>query len=169
MLRLLITNLLLSLLWPTLNSKFSLQTLFTGFILGFIVLAVIHPHYGRLVWQGISFLGYVIYQILDSNVRLAMLILRILFKQSHEELRPGIVAVPLALQSDFEKTILASIITLTPGTLSLDLGKDSHGNDILFVHTFHLDDAESFRREIKEKFERRLIQIHYDLQGEPHP
>ncbi len=166
MLRLLIINMLLSLLWPTLNSDYSLGALFTGFGLGFVVLSLIRPRYGRFALQSISFAGYVIYQIFDSNIRLAGLILNILFNRRDDSLKPGIVGVPLTIQSDFEKTVLASIITLTPGTLSLDLGKDRDGNEILFVHTFHLGDAEAFQREIKEKFERRLIQIRYDLEGE---
>lgn len=166
MLRLLITNLALSLLWPALNNDYSLGALLTGFILGFIVLAIWQPRYGRFTWETVSFTGYVLYQILESNLSLAWLIIRIVFNRQAADIRPGIVRIPLTITQDLEKTILASIITLTPGTLSLDLGHDASGQECLFVHAIDVSDPEHFRREIKEKFERRLIQIRYDLEAE---
>jgi multicomponent Na+:H+ antiporter subunit E len=71
-------------------------------------------------------------------------------------MRPGVVAVPLELQTDAAITLLANLITLTPGTLSLDVSADRR---VLYVHTMYLDDVEQFRREIKEGFERRVIEV----------
>ena len=51
---------------------------------------------------------------------------------------------------------LANLIALTPGTLSLDISTDRR---VLYVHTMHLEDADGFRRNIKEGFERRLLEV----------
>ena len=60
---------------------------------------------------------------------------------------------PLDLKSDAGITVLANLITLTPGTLSLDVSPD---RKTLFVHALHVEDPDAFRREVKEGFERRV-------------
>jgi multicomponent Na+:H+ antiporter subunit E len=71
-------------------------------------------------------------------------------------MRPGIVAVPLDAQTDLEITLMANLITLTPGTLSLDVSEDRH---TLYVHAMFVDSPESVRDSIKNGFERRLLEL----------
>ncbi|MBI3957806.1 MAG: Na+/H+ antiporter subunit E [Chloroflexi bacterium] len=158
MTRYLIINLFISLLWPTLNGEYSLNALFTGFLLGFVVLAIVKRSYGRYFLHATAFLLYVLYAILQSNLKLAWLVLGTIFSP-RIKLQPGIVAVPLTITDPFERTLLASVITLTPGTLSVDLGQRD-GGDVLFVHTVDLKDPAAFRREIKENFENRILHLH---------
>lgn len=156
--RFLVINLFISLLWPTLNGEYSLGALFTGFLVGFIVLTIVSPNYGKLLFYGAAFLIYVLWSILQSNLKLAGLVLRASFS-STTALRPGIVAVPLTITDPFERTLLASIITLTPGTLSMDLGR-KNGQDVLYVHTVDLVNIETFRQEIITNFEGRILHLH---------
>ena len=124
--RLLVLNLFISMLWPILNNDFTLGALLIGFVLGFVLMSLVQRKYGyytvRLAW----FAAYVLYAILQSNLRLAG---KVLAKTVglQTSLRPGIVAVPLNLTNPFDITVLATIITLTPGTLSVDLGEDVSG------------------------------------------
>jgi multicomponent Na+:H+ antiporter subunit E len=71
-------------------------------------------------------------------------------------MRPAIVAIPLDLRSPLAITLLAQMITLTPGTLSLDVSSDRR---VLYVHSMYVDDIDAFRRSIKDGFERRLLQV----------
>ena len=71
-------------------------------------------------------------------------------------MRPAIVAIPLDAETDLQITILANFITLTPGTLSLDVSPD---RKTLYVHAMYVDDVDAFRREIKEELERRVIEV----------
>lgn len=73
-------------------------------------------------------------------------------------MRPCIVALPLEAKTDIEITILACMISLTPGTLSLSLSEDK---TILFVHaiTFKKMDPEAIKKELKEGFEKKLLKI----------
>ena len=158
MTRFLITNLFISLLWPTLNGEYSLGALFTGFLLGFVVLTVVKPSYGKFFLHAAGFLFYVLYAILQSNLTLAWLVLRVIINPA-TPLQPGIGAVPLTITDPFERTLLASIITLTPGTLSIDLGQQD-GGDVLYVHAIDLRDPIAFRQEIKENFEDRILHLH---------
>ena len=55
-----------------------------------------------------------------------------------------------------EITTLASTITLTPGTLSVDLGVDEDGRQVLFVHSLFSSEPDAVRDNIKRAFERRI-------------
>ena len=70
----------------------------------------------------------------------------------------GVIALPLDAKSDIEVTILASLISLTPGTLSLDVSEDKR---VLYVHAVYIKkgDVEGLKRQIKDGFERKLLEI----------
>ena len=124
--RLLVLNLFISLLWPILNNEFTFSSLLIGFVLGFILLSLVQRKYGNYTVRAAWFAACVLYAILQSNLRLAGKVLaNTVGVQS--KLHPGIVAVPLTLTNPFDITILATVITLTPGTLSVDLGEDVSG------------------------------------------
>ena len=71
-------------------------------------------------------------------------------------MRPGVIAIPLDLKSDIGITTLANMITLTPGTLSVDVSDD---RKTIYVHGMHVDNLEEFRREIKDGFERKVMEV----------
>ena len=71
-------------------------------------------------------------------------------------MRPGIVAIPLEARTDDEITLLANVISLTPGTLSLDVSDD---RKVLYIHAMFIDDEQQLRDEIKSGFERRLLDV----------
>jgi multicomponent Na+:H+ antiporter subunit E len=69
-----------------------------------------------------------------------------------------VVAIPLDAKSDIEITLLANLITLTPGTLSLDVSSD---RSVLYIHVMYVDndDLDEVRRKIKSGFERRVLEV----------
>ena len=71
-------------------------------------------------------------------------------------LRPGVIAIPLDVKTNAEITLLANLITLTPGTLTLDVSTDRR---VMYVHTIRVDDPEEFRLSIKNGFERRVLEL----------
>jgi multicomponent Na+:H+ antiporter subunit E len=73
-------------------------------------------------------------------------------------MKPAVIAFPLDAESDLEITILASLISLTPGTLSLDVTDD---RKILYVHAMYIRNGnlEELKQEIKNGFERRILEI----------
>ncbi|MDQ0319573.1 multisubunit Na+/H+ antiporter MnhE subunit [Pararhizobium capsulatum DSM 1112] len=68
-------------------------------------------------------------------------------------LKPGIFAFPLTVTRDFEITLLANLITLTPGTLSVDVSRDRR---LLYVHALDCSDPVALKRDIAGGFERRI-------------
>jgi multicomponent Na+:H+ antiporter subunit E len=69
-------------------------------------------------------------------------------------LTPAIVAVPLDLRTDWRISVLANIVTLTPGTTSLHVSEDL---TTLYVHAMDCQDREALARDIKETFETTIL------------
>ncbi len=71
---------------------------------------------------------------------------------------PGVVAIPLDARTDVEIALLANLITLTPGSVSLDLSEDRR---VLYVHAMYIDggDVEAYRRSVKDGLERRVLEL----------
>ncbi len=150
-------NILLALMWTTLTGQFTLVNLLAGFVLGYLVLWIIRPlawsttAYFRKPWQVTILVLFFLKELVVASVRVALAVI-----SPNPGLRPGIVAVPLSVQGDMEITLLSSLITLTPGTLSLDVTPD---RQVLYVHTIDLDDREAFLDSIKQGFERRIQEV----------
>ncbi len=73
-------------------------------------------------------------------------------------MKPGVIALPLDARTDLEITLLANMISLTPGTLSLEVAED---RSYLYVHAIHVEPeaTEALKQSIKEGFERRILAI----------
>jgi multicomponent Na+:H+ antiporter subunit E len=61
-------------------------------------------------------------------------------------MRPAVIGIPLELESDGAITLLANLITVTPGTLTLDISPDRR---TLYIHAMYMDDEATLRAEIK--------------------
>ncbi len=71
------------------------------------------------------------------------------------DVQPGIFAYPLTVTTDFEITLLANLITLTPGTLSVDVSSD---RKMLYVHAIDCSDIETAKNDIKNGFEKKIME-----------
>jgi multicomponent Na+:H+ antiporter subunit E len=71
------------------------------------------------------------------------------------QLRPAIIAYPLTVTSDAEITLLANLITLTPGTLSVDVSSD---RKTLYIHAIDVGDREALIGGIAGGFESKVLE-----------
>ncbi|MDX5469786.1 MAG: Na+/H+ antiporter subunit E, partial [Bacteroidota bacterium] len=99
----------------------------------------------------LEFFFFLLWEIIISNFRLAITIL-----SPRLNLKHAVIAVPLDIQSEIGVVLLANMISLTPGTLSLDISSNKH---MLYVHVYDLDNPETFVKEIKKNYERRIMEI----------
>ena len=79
----------------------------------------------------------------------------VLVTRSKLDVQPGIFAYPLTVTTDFEITLLANLITLTPGTLSVDVSAD---RKTLYVHAIDCSDIEATKNDIRNGFERKIME-----------
>lgn len=93
----------------------------------------------------------VIGDIIVANFEVALLVIR-----SSKKLNPAFIAVPLDIQHEFPITILASTVSLTPGTVSAEISNDKQW---LYVHVLHLTNKDELITLIKQRYERPLMEI----------
>ena len=98
----------------------------------------------------LSLLVLFLRELIMSAVKVAWLVV-----QPKLNLRPAIIAYPLTVTTDAQITLLANMITLTPGTLSVDVSDD---RKILYVHAISVSDRDALVRDIAGGFERKIIE-----------
>jgi len=110
--------------------------------------AVLNPR--RWLWF-IFYVPYFLYYCVKANFDVAYRVLH-----PDTPIRPGFVKVRTTLQSDVAKTLLANSITLTPGTLTVDID----GQDF-YIHWINVqgESVEEHTRTIVKRFERILQEI----------
>lgn len=151
-------NVLLMIVWVLLTGESSLPDFIFGFVLGYGILWVVH----RLSQTGKR--NYFV--VLPKSINLFFFFLKELVKANflvmYEvitpklNVKPGIVAVPLTAETDFEILLLTNLISLTPGTFCIDVSKD---RKTLFVHEMYVSDKEEYIKNIKNGFEKRILEI----------
>lgn len=99
----------------------------------------------------VKFVLLVLWDIVVANL---ILVVRVLGPM--KTLQPAFMIVPLDIKEDFTITLLASTISLTPGTVSADL---SPNRDYLLVHNLHVDDMAAAIADIKQRYEKPLKEI----------
>lgn len=146
----------LALAWTLLTGTFTEVNFLFGLALAFGLLLLLRDvagsaTYARKVWQVIAFALYFMRELVVANLHVAYEVIT-----PRLNMRPAIVAVPLDLKRDLEITLLANLITLTPGTLSLEISDDKR---TLYVHGMYVDDVDAFRQSIKQGFEKRVREL----------
>ena len=140
-----------------LNNEVSVGAVVFGVILGLVIGQV-----SDRFWPGrprlkkpltiVAYLGVVLKDIFFSSIEVAKLVL---FRRGRD-LRSQFITVPLDLRSPEAIAALAGTITLTPGTLSVDMSADGRA---LLVHCLNVDDPAAAIADIKDRYESRLKEI----------
>jgi len=99
----------------------------------------------------LRFLVFYLKELLLANLRVAHDALT----PTHH-MRPAMLAIPLDARTDFEILLLVNLITMTPGSVSIDVSTDRR---VLYLHAMYVQDPEDLRREIKNKLERRILEL----------
>lgn len=148
---------LLVIIWMLALNAFS----FGGFVVA-LVLGIAVPLFTAPFWPdrpkmrfGLPLAKYVLlvtWDIVIANFQIAWIIL---FRKNRD-LRPAWLVIPLDLTSTEAITMLAGTISLTPGTVSSDISTDG---EYLLVHALDTADPEGEIARIKQRYERRLMEI----------
>jgi multicomponent Na+:H+ antiporter subunit E len=154
--RALVLNLVLALVWAGFIGEITPSKLAVGFIFGYLLMWWLRRLVGRTTYfekvpQILSFVLFFIKEFVISNVRVARDVISL-----KRNSRPGIVAVPLDIRSDFEITLLATLLALTPGTFAMDVSND---RKTMYIHAMFVTDPDLLRKSIKDGLERRIMEL----------
>lgn len=141
------------------DSQHLIVGVFVAALVAFLTgdLFVTRPHVLKHPWRYWYFVAYYLpvffWELIKANVDVAYRVL-------HPDLpiNPGIVKVKTILKSDTALTFLANSITLTPGTMTVDIDRD---NGILYIHWINVKakDTENATKIIVQRFEKILKKI----------
>lgn len=152
-------NILMAITWSALWNGFSLANLLAGYVVGYCALWFVRDlisdprgrGYFRAVPQSLILIGFFLKELVKSCVLVARDCLA-----PRPNLHPAIVKMPLDALSDAEIFLLANLITLTPGTLTLDVAED---RSFLIVHSIYATDEAALVAELKSGMEHRIGKV----------
>lgn len=153
---LLLNNFLLAVIWVIATGVATAENFIFGFIIGLGILWITATKksdrkYFVILPKLVYFFLFLVWKLILSNISTVKESL-----YSKSRLEPGIVKVPLTLKDEFHIVTLANLVSLTPGTMVMDISDDMK---VMYVHVMHLEDKDKFIRELKEDFENKLIEI----------
>jgi multicomponent Na+:H+ antiporter subunit E len=153
---LLLLNLVLGILWALLTGDLHFTNFIQGIIIGYVILyisknAIAKTRYFSRLPKIFLFILYFLKELIVANIKVAFDILTV-----KDRMRPGIIAVPLDAKTDLEITLFANLITMTPGSLSIDTSDDKK---VLYVHAMYMDDPQKYKEGLKSGLERKLLEI----------
>ena len=149
-------NLLIAIAWASVSGDFSGGNMFLGFVAGYFALWLFGELYGgsayhRKMRAAVMLALTFAWDLLVSCVQV---FLAVLFQ--HHRGRNRFIRVPLSVQSDAGIMLLANLITLTPGTLTVDVPPDRSS---LLIHAMFADDPKAVVDGIKQGVEKRVMEL----------
>jgi multicomponent Na+:H+ antiporter subunit E len=101
----------------------------------------------------ISLFFYFLRELAKANFKIAYDVLT----PTHH-MNPGVIVFPMKAESDLEITLLSTLISLTPGTLTIDVSEDRR---FLYFHAMYIEggDTEKVKEEVRNGFEKKILEV----------
>lgn len=144
-------------IWLILTSEFSAGNFALGLLLATGMVALVTraaPNTSKIrfglgrIYEALDLFAFFLWEVLVSGITVAIEVLR-----PQMRLKPAVVAIPIKGYPPGTVLMLANLITMTPGTLSLYADEEA---ELLYVHSMRVDDVEEFRRGIQQTLARRV-------------
>ncbi|MDQ0207812.1 Na+/H+ antiporter subunit E [Alkalicoccobacillus murimartini] len=152
----LLLNILIALLWVFLQDSFEITNFITGFIVGLSLIYIMRrffptEFYLKKVVSIIHLLYLFIMELILSSVLMIKQILR-----PSLNITPGIFSFETELEGDLEITVLALLLTLTPGSVVLEITKD---NNTFYIHAMDIPESRDAVMKAKSTFEKAIMEV----------
>jgi multicomponent Na+:H+ antiporter subunit E len=145
------------LFWMLLTFELSLSNIVAGAVTALVTSLLFTRHFFNKVYKLLQprryfwllvYLGVLMWECVKANFDVAYRVLH-----PAMPIRPGIVKVKLELKSDFARTMLANSITMTPGTITVDIVGDD-----LYIHWIYVshEDPAKYRFKVAGRFEKYI-------------
>ena len=144
-------NLLLAFAWVALMGDLSVVGLITGFLIGLAAMWLVRPlfpetgSYFLRLYYWTRLIVMFVYELVVSSFAVVADVIT-----PGQRSKPALIAVPLNVTTDLQITLLSNFISLTPGTLTLDVSDD---RKTLYIHAMFGEDADAIRAQVRDRFE----------------
>lgn len=152
----LLLNFFIALVWMFMSTSFTASTFIIGFLIGLLLIIMTRRFFpDRLyisrLWAALKLALLFFKELTLSNISVLRVVLR-----PKMTIQPMIFALPTDLEHDWEITLLSSLITLTPGTIVLNVSDDQK---TLYIHAIDVDDVDDAIDSIKNSFEKAIKEV----------
>lgn len=149
-------NIIIAILWMFLSESYTFAAFFSGYLIGIVLLLLFErlvpdAFYMRRVWKFVKLIILFSRELILSNFQIIKYVYR-----PGLDLKPVLFTYDLKLKSNWEITLLANLISMTPGTLSVAISDD---NTQLFVHALDEAIVEDSIDTIENTFERTIREV----------
>jgi multicomponent Na+:H+ antiporter subunit E len=149
-------NVVLAFLWMFIKVSYDPISFIKGYIFGLLIIFVLRRSFGSRfylfrLWSFIKLVFIFIKELILSNIAIVKVVLK-----PKLDMSPAIFAMDTELTKDWQITLLSSLITLTPGTLVIDVSED---NKTLFIHAMNIGEVEDEINSIKSSFEKAILEV----------
>ncbi|WP_077619215.1 Na+/H+ antiporter subunit E [Bacillus sinesaloumensis] len=151
-----VLNIFIAFSWMFISNSYEFGSFFGGYLIGLLLILVLrrsfsHRFYLLNVWAVIKLILIFFRELILSNYAIMKVVVK-----PNLDIKPGIFALPTELEKDWEIMVLSNLITLTPGTLVVDISDD---RKLLYIHAMDLQDIDEAIESIKNTFEKAILEV----------
>ena len=152
-------NVLVGILWMFFSGGYNHEYFFVGFFWGLVVIFIFRKQLGGHIYfvyayKWLKLIIMFLWELLKADWN----VLKMMYKRNLD-VSPVIFKYPLEVTKPWQITLLANMITLTPGTLTVNVG---HDNKVLFIHCLDTDNIAGEIEGIKNSFEKAILEVSID-------
>ena len=151
-------NLFIAMLWLLLKDEPTAQTstFFTGFLIGIFILYIMHRFFGtqfylRRVWKVVKLILLFIKELILSSYSVIKQV-----STPNLNITPGIFTYKTQLKGDWEITALALLLTLTPGSVVMEVSEEG---DVFYIHAMDMEETKKEVIRSIGQFERAIMEV----------
>lgn len=153
-----ILNLFIATLWVLLNDdpNADITTFMSGFVVGLFILYVMHRFFGMQFYLGrvVKILKLILLFIKELLLSSYSVLKQVLDPQLN--ITPGIFTYETRLQGDWQITALALLLTLTPGSVVMEVSEDG---SVFYIHAMDIEESKETVLRSIDKFEKAILEV----------
>lgn len=151
-----ILNILIAIMWMFLAEEYTFSKFVVGYIFGVFILILLDRFIpDRLYLHRVKAIMNLLFLFIKELILANVDVIKRVYSPSLN-IEPGIFQYPTQLKSNWEITLLANLITLTPGTLTVAIGND---NQSLYIHSIDVSNVEESIHQIQNTFEKAIMEV----------
>ncbi|MEW4368407.1 Na+/H+ antiporter subunit E [Paenibacillus kandeliae] len=151
-----VLNLLIAFVWMALHTSWDTPSFVIGYLIGLLMIFALHrffpqPFYGRKLWAVVKLIVLFFSELIKSSYVVLKHIV-----SPKLDINPGILTYETDLTSDWELTLLSTLVSLTPGTVLIEVSKEQH---LAYIHAIDIRDEEKLSSDIRNTFEKAIKEV----------
>lgn len=151
-------NIVIAVLWMFLKDEdqAEISTFFTGYLIGMVVMYLMHrffgqPFYMKKVWSICKLILLFLKELTLSSIAVLKQIC-----SPKLNITPGIFAYETKLESNIETTVLALLLTLTPGSVVMEIAEDGQ---LFYIHAMDIEQSKADVIRSMAQFEKAIMEV----------